>query len=171
MRNAKELQGLAIVDVANGKKLGNADEIVVSPDTGRVLGFVMKSLGVLSPNERIVEMSDIRSIGPDAITVEGDEVARTSEAAAEEFTKARTEKRSLMGRKVVTQDGALVGTVTDFTIDEKEARVKALILGGGLFEKGDAVPADRVVSVGTDVVVVSEPGVGANASGPRPFVG
>ena len=158
MRNAKELSGLAIVDVANGKKLGSADEVVVSPDTGRLLGFVMKSLGVLSPNERIVEMSDVRSIGRDAITVEGDEVARTSEAAAEEFQRARAEKRTLIGRKVVTQDGSMVGTITDYTIDEQEARVKGLILGGGLFETGDVIPADRVVSVGTDVVVVSEPG-------------
>jgi uncharacterized protein YrrD len=170
MRNAKDLHGLAIVDVANGKKLGSADEIVVSPDTGRVLGFVMKSMGVISPNERIVEMSDIRAIGADAITVEGDEVARTSQAAAEEFRQARASKRGLAGKKVVTQDGNLVGTVTDYTIDEKGARVKALILGGGLFERGDAIPADRIVSVGTDVVVVSEPGAGAGSSGPRPFV-
>ena len=170
MRNARDLQGLAIVDVANGKKLGSADEIVVSPDTGRLLGFVMKSLGVVTPNERIVEMSDIRSIGPDAITVEGDQVARTSEAVAEEFRQARASKRTLMGRKVVTQDGTVVGTVTDYAIDEKEGRVRTLMLGGGLFEKGDAIPADRIVSIGGDVVVVSEPGAGADASGPRPFV-
>lgn len=170
MRNAKDLQGLAIVDVANGKKLGSADEIVVSPDSGRLLGFVMKSLGVLSPNERIVEMSDVRSIGADAITVEGDEVARTTEASAEEFRQARASKRGLNGKKVVTQDGTLVGTITDYSIDEQEARVKALMLGGGLFEKGDAIPADRIVSVGEDVVVVSEPGSGAGSSGPRPFV-
>lgn len=170
MRNAKDLQGLAIVDVANGKKLGSADEIVVSPESGRLLGFVMKSLGVLSPSERIVEMADVRSIGADAITVEGDEVAHTTEAAAEQIRQARSGKRGLSGKKVVTQDGNLVGTISDYAIDEQEARVKALMLGGGLFEKGDAIPADRIVSVGEDVVVVSEPGTGAESSGPRPFV-
>lgn len=170
MRNAKDLQGLAIVDVANGRKLGSADEIVVSPDSGRLLGFVMKSLGVLSPNERIVEMSDVRSIGADAITVEGEEVAHTDAAVADEIREVRGGKRGLNGKKVVTQDGTLVGTISDYAIDEQEARVKALMLGGGLFEKGDAIPADRIVSVGEDVVVVSEPGTGAESSGPRPFV-
>jgi uncharacterized protein YrrD len=170
MRNAKDLQGLAIVDVKGGNKLGSADEIVVSPDNGRVLGFVMKSMGVLSPNERIVEMSDVRSIGPDAITVEGEEVAHTSGAAAEVFQQARSGKRTLNGKKVVTQDGTVVGTVTDYTIDEREARVTGLILGGGLFEKGDVIPADRIVSVGSDVVVVSEPGAESGASGARPFI-
>jgi sporulation protein YlmC with PRC-barrel domain len=170
MRNAKDLHGLAIVDVANGRKLGSADEIVVSPDSGRLLGFVMKSLGVLSPNERIIEMSDVRAIGADAITVEGNEVGVTGDAAAADLREARASKRGLNGKKVVTQDGTVVGTISDYTIDEHEARVKALMLGGGLFEKGDAIPADRIVSVGEDVVVVSEPGAGAGASGPRPFV-
>lgn len=170
MRNAKDLQGLAIVDVQGGNKLGSADEIVVSPENGRVLGFVMKSLGVITPNERIIEMSDVRSIGSDAITVEGEEVSHTSEAAAEEFQEARSSKRTLNGKKVVTQDGTVLGTVSDYTIDEREARVKSLILGGGMFEKGDAIPADRIVSVGSDVVVVSEPGAESGATGPRPFV-
>jgi uncharacterized protein YrrD len=48
--------------------------------------------------------------------------------------------------------------------------VKGLVLGGGLFEKGDVIPADRIVSVGSDVVVVNEPGAETGASGPRPFV-
>lgn len=170
MRNAKELQGLAIVDVRGGKKLGTADEIVVSPDDGRLVGFVMKSLGVLSPNEHFVEMSDVRSIGADAITVEGEEVAHTSEEATEAFREARGGGRTLSGKKVVTQDGSVVGTISDYTIDEGRGRVTGLILGGGLFEKGDVIPADRIVSVGPDVVVVAEPGSGAEVSGARPFV-
>jgi len=170
MRNAKDLRGLAIVDVAAGTKLGTADEIVVSPDSGRVMGFVMKSMGMLSPNERIVQMDDVRAIGPDAITVEGDEVARSGDDAPDEFRQARDGKRTLNGKKVVTQDGSVVGTVSDFTIDERERRVRGLILGGGLFEKGDVIPADRVVSVGTDVVVVSEPGSAADDAAARPFV-
>jgi len=77
MRTGKELIGLAIVDVRDGKKLGHADEIVISPDDGRLLGFVMKGGGLFSSKESIVEIGDVRSIGRDAITVEGDEVAHT----------------------------------------------------------------------------------------------
>ena len=170
MRNAKDLQGLAIVDVQGGNKLGNADEIVVSPENGRLLGFVMKRAGLLTAKERIIEMRDVRNIGPDAITVEGDEVAHVSAAAQEGFQEARSGKRSLTGKKVVTQDGSVIGSVSDYTIDEQQARVTGLILSGGLFEKSDVVPADRIVSVGADVIVVSEAGSGAEASGGRPFI-
>ncbi len=170
MRNARELQGLAIVDVRGGKKLGTADEIIVSPDDGRVLGFVMKSLGVFSPNERFVEMGDVRSIGADAITVEGEEVAHTPQAVRDEIQQARGSGRTLTGKKAVTQDGTVVGTISDYTIDEEKARVTGLILGGGVFEKGDVIQAERIVSVGPDMVVVSDPGSGAEATGGRPFV-
>jgi uncharacterized protein YrrD len=120
MRNAKDLQGLAIVDVEGGNKLGSADEIVVSPDDGRLLGFVMKRVGLFSPQERIIEMRDIRNIGPDAITVEGDEVAHASAAAQDDFQEARNGKRALTGKKVVTQDGTVIGSVSDYTIDEEQ---------------------------------------------------
>ncbi|MDQ3691201.1 MAG: PRC-barrel domain-containing protein [Chloroflexota bacterium] len=167
MRNAKELRGIAIVDVKNGAKLGNADEIVVSPDDGRVLGFVMKEGTFLNRNETIVEIADVRSIGSDAITVEGEAVAHTPEAVAGEIREARSGGRDLVGRQVVTQDGSLVGTIADFAIDVQARRVAAIQIGGGLFEKSDVIAADRITSVGADVVVVSEPGADAPD---RPFV-
>ncbi len=167
MRSAKELKGLAIVDVKNGAKLGTADEVVVSPDDGRLLGFVMKG-GLFGGSERIVETSDIRAIGADAITVEGEELAHTAEAAAEAFSQARASDRALIGRKVVTQDGSLLGVVSDYHLDDAVRRVAALTIGGGMMGNGDAIPADRVVSVGPDVIVVSAAGSGGT-DGPHPF--
>jgi hypothetical protein len=40
-----------------------------------------------------------------------------------------------------------------------------------MFDRSDVVPADRIVSVGADVIVVSEAGSGAEPTGARPFVG
>ena len=156
MRTMKDLHGMTILDVRDGKKLGQADEVVISPDDGRVLGFVMKTGGLLRNGESIVEIDDVRAIGRDAITVEGEEVAHTSEAASEAFSQARSGERALAGRKVVTQGGSLVGQVDDVAIDEDGRRVTALLLGGGLLEQSDAVAADRIVSVGPDVIVVRD---------------
>jgi uncharacterized protein YrrD len=166
----KDLHGMSIVDVRDGKKLGQADEVVISPDDGRVLGFVMKTGGLLRNGESIVEIDDVRAIGRDAITVEGDEVAHTSEAATEAFSQARSGGRALPGRKVVTQGGTLVGQVDDIAIDEDGRRVTALLLGGGLLEQSDALAADRIVSVGPDVIVVRDENGDADRR-PGPFEG
>lgn len=156
MRTGKELIGLAIVDVRDGKKLGHADEIVISPDDGRLLGFVMKAGGLFGGKESIVEIDDVRSIGRDAITVEGDEVAHTTEASAESFREARDGDRSLVGRKIVTQSGTMIGQVHDIVVNEEQRRVTSLTIGGGLLEQGDALPANRIVSVGPDLIVVRD---------------
>jgi uncharacterized protein YrrD len=166
MRTSRELAGMAIVDVRDGKRLGKVDEVVVSPDDGRLLGFVIKAGGLFGGAETIVEIEDVRSIGHDAITVEGEEVAHTSEASTDAFRAARDGDRMLVGRKIVTQDGTLVGQVADVVINEDQRRVTALLVGGGLLERGDAFPAERIVSVGPDVVVVRGDDTTEGAPGP-----
>ena len=154
MRNASDLHGMSVIAIADGKKLGSVDEVVVSPQDLRVLGLVMKEPGFLNHSELIIETADIRAIGADAITVDGQEAARISEEAAGAFRDARSVGRSLTGNKAVTESGDLVGTVSDFAIDEDTYRVTSLLLSGSLLSGGDVVQADRVISVGPDVIVV-----------------
>jgi uncharacterized protein YrrD len=153
MRSAKELKGLAVVDVSGGKRLGRIDEVVVSPDDLRVLGFVMKEGGLMSHHELVVTADRVRSMGPDAVTVEGD-VALEAEQASEELLAARSGERPLVGAKAVTEDGALLGEIVDLSLDPDSMRIAAVTLRGGLTSSGDAIPAERIASVGPDAVIV-----------------
>lgn len=166
MRTIKDLHEIAVVDVRDGKKLGTVDEVVISPDNGRLLGFVMQRGGLFSNDEAVVEMEDVRAIGADAVTVEGDEVVHNPDAAGEAFREARKGDRSMVGRKVVTQSGSVAGQVSDVVINEEQRRVTALLIGGGLLEKGDALPAGRIVSVGPDLIVIRDEDDGDEAAGP-----
>ena len=128
----------------------------------------MKSGGLFSSEELIVDAGDVRSIGPDAITVEGQAVTQTPANVADKIKAARSAERALVGKRVVTKDGAVAGTITDYSVDERALRIVALTLGGGMFERDQTVPADQIVSVGPDVVVIlgDEPA----EEGDRPFV-
>ncbi len=159
MRSARELHGLAVVDIQGGKRLGHIDEVVISPDDLRLLGFVLKQGNLLSHRERIVEVESVHSIGADAVTIASEDVVREADAAGDPFREARSGERRLAGAKVVTEEGKLLGIIDDFSIDESQQRVAALTLRGGLFSGGDALPAERIVSVGPDVVVVRGEGV------------
>ena len=156
MRTTKELSGLAIIDVRDGKKLGTVGESVISPDDGRLLGFVIKRSALLNQEESAVDIEDVRSIGSDAVTVEGEEVVHRVDAMPESFRQARSGDRTLIGRKVITQGGSLVGKIADLVISENDRRATGMILGSGMFERGDALSADRIASVGPDVVIVTE---------------
>lgn len=166
MRTSKELAGLAVIDVRDGRKLGTVAETIVSPNDGRLLGFIVKSGGMLNRDESAVEIDDVRSIGSDAVTVEGDEMVRRVEATRPEFQEARAGERALIGRKIVTQGGSVVGQIADFVINDEARRIGSLLIRGGMFESGDAIPAARIVSVGPDVVVVSDEGAPDETIGP-----
>ncbi len=165
MRSGSELKGMAVVDVGGGKKLGQVAEVVVSPDDLRLLGLVVKSGGLLSQEERVVEADDIRSIGRDAITVDGEDAAHARDTAGDELKRTRSGDRRLVGAKVVTKSGSLVGTVSDFLIDEGTRRVTGLTLGAGPFSTSEAVRAERIASVGPDVIVVHDETTGGTTPG------
>jgi uncharacterized protein YrrD len=156
MRKISALVGITVIDVKDGTKLGEVEEVVLSPDDLRLLGFVVGSGRFLGHEEHIVEAADIRSIGDDAITVDGQEAARTSEASTEEFREARSGKRRLEGKQVITEKGSVLGTVSDALLDEDGRQLTALLIGGGLLQSAESLHIDRVASVGPDVIVARE---------------
>lgn len=156
MRKVSDLNGTAVIDIQDGEKLGHIDEVVISPDDLRLLGFVVKSGGMLDQKEWVVEADDVRSIGADAVTVDRRDAAHTSDASSDAFREARSGNRRLNGKKVVTDGGKLLGTVSDVLMDESTKRITGLQIGGGILQSADTVHADHVVSVGPDVIVAQE---------------
>lgn len=155
MRKRKELQGLAVLDVSGGKKLGTVGDVVVSPDDGRVMALTIAG-GMLGGNGSYVAAEDVRAIGADAITVDGENVARPESEMPDDLRAARDVSRQLPGKKVVTENGTLLGTVHDVLVDESALRVSGLTIGGGLLSSEDAIAADRIVSVGPDALIVTD---------------
>lgn len=155
MRKHKELQGLAVVDVTGGRKLGSVGDLVVSPDNGRIVALTLSG-GMLGGGGSYVATEDVRAIGPDAVTVEGENVARPDSEMPEGIRAARDASRHLTGKKVVTENGTLLGTVSDYLVDESALRVTGLSLGGGLLSSEDALSADRIVSLGPDAIIVTD---------------
>jgi uncharacterized protein YrrD len=157
MRKSRELRGLAVVDATSGTKLGTVEELVVSPEDGDLLAVVLGG-GMFGGGKTYIDMADVRAIGPDAVTVEGDEVARAEDAIGDRVREAHSSPRKLVGNKVVTENGTFLGTIHDYFIDEETRRVTGLTIGGGLLSSEDGLAADRIVSVGPDAVMVLDEG-------------
>ena len=155
MRKRKELQNLAVVDVTGGKKLGSVGDLIVSPDDGSILGLTLSG-GMLGKSTSFVAVDDVHAIGADAIMVQGEEAVRAESEMTDSIRAARDASAGLTGKKVVTENGALVGTVSDYLIDESALRVTGLTLGGGLLSSEEGIAADRVVSIGPDAIIVTD---------------
>lgn len=129
MIKATDLGGRAVVDMDAAEKLGNVHRVILDPDGRRVAGFVVARGGSLfnAGSETTLPASAVHAIGPDAITVRS-----TGADNAEADRLERLPRVSdLVGRKVVSQDGQLLGTVDDVLIEPADGRIIGYALEGG----------------------------------------
>ena len=129
MIRATELGGRAVVEMDAAEKLGNVHKVILDPDGRRVAGFVLARGGSLfnTGSEATLPASAVHAIGPDAITVR----SRTINDAEADRLEQLPRVSDLVGRKVVSQDGQLLGTVDDVLIEPADGRIIGYALEGG----------------------------------------
>ena len=180
MKNS-HLKGISVISVAEGKKLGTVDRAYFDPERRTVVGLVVYEGGGLLSSEqdrsRVIDASEIHSLGPDALMVADESVMRGEETTARYLELM--DLNELVARKAVTEGGTQVGEVASVDVDEKTFTLRAIEVSPGFFQTNREIPAEQIVSVGRDVVVVSnevcgpDTGPGAestSADGGRHFV-
>lgn len=149
------------------ERLGKVKEIIVQRDGERVAGFVVShSENILGTGgtRRTVPASALNAIGPDAITVHGRGVTENSSAELDSLPRLS----DVIGHKMVTQSGRLLGAIDDILIDAKDGTIIGFVVGEGMksklenmfnTERGHTagyVRADADLQVGNDLIVVPD---------------
>jgi sporulation protein YlmC with PRC-barrel domain len=173
MIRARALEGRAVVDMDAAEKVGKVDGIILDPDACRVAGLIVTHDEPRSSGGRdlTIRASSVHAIGPDAITVRHGAVAAGQSDSFEELPRVS----DLVGRKVVSEHGRLLGIVNDVLIDGEDGRIIAYALtehGGamGKLERlfnGDKDPrdaqylrADAGLRSGPDLIVAPDEAIG-----------
>ncbi len=153
-----DLRGMAIVSLANGKKIGTCDDFYFDPEKHDILALRVKT-GLLG--HKILPAADINGIGQDAITI-------ADEGVLHRKLEGKTAASALSGQdlqryRVMSESGTLVGTIGNILIEIKaptELQVCALELAGGLREligsRYPTFPAGQVTNYGQDVLIIPD---------------
>lgn len=167
MIKGSELVGRAVIDMDAAEQLGKIKEVIVQQDGERVAGFVvLHGENVLGTGgtRRTIPASVLNAIGPDAIVVHGGDVA---DHPATELD-ALPRMSDVIGHKMVTQTGRLLGSIDDILINEKDGTVIGFVVGEGMKSKlenmfspdrahtAGYVRADADLHVGNDLIVVPD---------------
>lgn len=165
MIKGSELNGRSVVDMDAAEKLGKVKEIIVQQDGERVAGFVVShSENILGTGgtRRTIPASALNAIGPDAITVRGGGVTELAEL------ESLPRMSDVIGHKMVTQSGRLLGAIDDILIDPKDGTIVGFLVGEDMksklenmfnTERGHTagyVRADADLHVGNDLIVVPD---------------
>lgn len=119
--HAADLRRRPVVDVEDAEKIGETQEVVVNPGSARVAGIAVSS-GVSfigGQKQLLIPASSVYAIGPDAIMVRrppsGDD--------APPYLAALPRVSDLAGRRVVTDTGKLIGSISDVLFDSQDGRI------------------------------------------------
>ena len=148
-----ELKGRAVVNVEDAKKIGEIDNLLLEPDTRQVSSLKVKTGGLFS-TPLTIAISQLMNIGPDAVTIKADTVSTNQAPSAQETV----EVSSLLGNKVVTDAGALLGEVHDVLLDPVSAAVTGYeVREGGIFAKSLEISATPEVRYGDNLITIPAP--------------
>jgi uncharacterized protein YrrD len=133
-----------VVNTTTATRVARVDGFVVLPGPARV---ALLRLSKVSGAGTLVSWEDVRGFGPDAVTVATDTVIRPARDALEQ--RAEDNDLEILGKRILSEQGTELGTITDVDFDPETGAVTTLIT------KTEAIDGQRMIGLGGYAVVVS----------------
>lgn len=152
MKKSVDILGLPVISIMEGKELGKAKSLVINPANGTVAAVAIDD-GKWYLGAKLLPFSAITGLGEYAVTIENsNSVALYSEN--QEFEKLLTAEIEVIGTKVLTKTGRILGKVNEIIID-LSGKITACEVED-VTKDITHLPAERVLTFGKEVLIVNE---------------
>jgi uncharacterized protein YrrD len=157
MKLSTELRNLPIVSIAEGEEVGAVKDCIIDPALKAIVAIVIED-PLWYEGAKIISFSLIHSIGDFAITTENASsvVSLTSMPELAELIKKQIH---IVGAKIITRGGRLVGFVKEYSLDDRTGEILGLELSNDsdiASPDRNIIPCSSVVTIGRDVIIVNE---------------
>lgn len=152
--NAKKIIGLPIIDSVTGIKTAFVSDILVDPDGGSVLAFLIKK-HFFWEKSMVVSFRDVVEFYADGLLVRDAD----SVIDAIEVLKAKEvldKKIRLIGSRVLTMNGQKLGILYDFLFDTEPQKVMTLVVKKRFSPERRIISAERVLSILPGKVIIRD---------------
>ncbi len=153
----RDLKGVKVVSISDAQELGVIDDLLLHLQERRAVGFEIKSGGLFASHKTSILLEDVKSIGPDAVTIDSD--TKLVDQADSEVLKTADRMKAISGLQVLDDRGRELGHAADLDVDFNTGEFLGLILSGTLVERVQqqdrVVPASRIKSIGDKVIVIT----------------
>ncbi len=152
MKKSVEILGLPIFSISEGCALGTAKRMVIDPAKGAVVAVAVEQAWYLPM--KLLPFKDVFSVGADAVTIESRDAVLTLHQA-QDMQKLLDDDVQIIGTKVMTKTGRILGNVTEIECDETGKIIRFEL------EESDGTKKDistaHVITIAKEVVIINEP--------------
>lgn len=155
--NVKELVGMTVFAIEGGRNVGTVDRLFFLPEEMRVTDLIVTRGAAMleDPNpQRMLPTDRIKAIGRDAITIESEDVLDVTPDG--EVPEGRVAFDEIEREKVITESGDEIGEVSSVSFSDTTFLLEEVVVSRGFLSGNAVIPADQIVSVGEDVIVVRD---------------
>jgi sporulation protein YlmC with PRC-barrel domain len=154
VRRLSEVAGTKVMSRTSAQKVGKVERVLVDVPPRRVMA-------VQIGRDEVVDWESVSGLGTDAVVVEDEDRVRAAADAREE--RAIAGDYDWKGKRVLTDLGHELGTVTDVEIDEVTGALEVVETTEG------RLPASRLHAIGSYCVVVRGVGPSDRGIAPEPM--
>lgn len=153
----QEMIGLAVFDVENGKEIGKIHDFILD-DNWLITGLELEGRALFSSYVKSVAWEDVVAYGEDAVMIRSQEAVRKLGAGDIALTYL-SGKRKLKDMQVLTEDGVLLGRISDVYFEQEQGNtILGLEISDGfvsdLIEGRKWLPCTTEMAVGEHAVMV-----------------
>ena len=150
MKLTKEIIGLRIISILDGTQVGVVKDFVLNPQAN-TLDFVMVDQATDVFGAKVIAFADILGMGEFAITIQDPGVIQDV-AQNIDVQNLLKQDTHVLGTKVLTKKGQLIGEVTELLIDEETGKIAACLFDS----QGEMhqVPVEEIITLGKELLIV-----------------
>lgn len=158
MRRSKELLGMPVVSLEEGIRIGRVTGLVINPSAKAVAALMIEKGGFLREEQRFVPFAQVHSIGANAVTLQQGRYAAKG-TSLPEILRLYQEKVSLLGAKVVAENGTVLGDVTEYLVETTNGAISAVEIATvkpAFFQGVRLLDSAFIRTIGKEIVVVHD---------------
>jgi len=147
-----KISNAPIIDLENQKKVASLSDVVIDPNSGKILGLIVK-VGQLLPKDQLVSTDDIVQMLPTSILINDyDAITNISEVIrVQELYKKRF---ALIKKPVRTKGGQYIGRVNDLLFTDNTFSLAKIYVRHLLSDR--IIPYSAIIKIEDKAIIVKD---------------
>lgn len=150
MKTTKEIISLRVINISDGTQVGVVKDLVLNPQS-KSLDFIIIDQPSDYFGAKVISFTDILGVGEFAITIPQQGVIQDV-AQNSEIQNLLKQDIRVIGTRVLTKKGQLVGEVKEIVIDEENGSIASCLFEseGQMLE----IEAEKIITLGKELLII-----------------